>query len=227
MTCTICNQLLHNSKYYMNKDGYVYTGSICKECHNAKKVIQQKKPPRKQIPEYIQCNYCNELLHKDKYVIYNNRLHEGRCCRCCRNKNRKTYYSSHPDRYKEKEYIEYKKKYYQLNKEERCKKQKEWAHIITENGIPIDREKYIWRVYKLTGKEYANLLIIQEDSCAICKSVFDTKAFTKKAVHVDHCHTTGKVRGLLCNNCNAGIGYMKENISTLQSAIEYLKCHKI
>lgn len=41
--------------------------------------------------------------------------------------------------------------------------------------------------------------------------------------HIDHCHTTGRVRGHLCNNCNKGLGHFKDNPDTLLKAIEYLK----
>ena len=43
--------------------------------------------------------------------------------------------------------------------------------------------------------------------------------------HVDHNHTTKKVRGLLCNNCNAALGFAKENVATLELLIKYIKEH--
>lgn len=45
------------------------------------------------------------------------------------------------------------------------------------------------------------------------------------ALSVDHCHKTGKVRGLLCNSCNNGLGRFKDNIVFLEEAIKYLKAH--
>ncbi|MCJ8163147.1 endonuclease domain-containing protein [Acinetobacter zhairhuonensis] len=50
--------------------------------------------------------------------------------------------------------------------------------------------------------------------CAICGST--------KRLSIDHCHTTGDVRGLLCNKCNFGISYFSDDVSLLQKAIEYL-----
>lgn len=44
-------------------------------------------------------------------------------------------------------------------------------------------------------------------------------------MHIDHCHATGKIRGVLCSNCNMSIGGFKESISSLEKAIKYLKTH--
>jgi hypothetical protein len=55
--------------------------------------------------------------------------------------------------------------------------------------------------------------------CIIC--------FDKPAEHVDHDHKTGKVRGVLCFNCNGGLGQFGDNIGKLESAIEYLKANGV
>ena len=71
--------------------------------------------------------------------------------------------------------------------------------------------------YGLSLESYHAMLMAQDNKCAICLSTF------KKTPHVDHCHETKKVRGLLCSNCNTGIGYFKENILILRSAEDYLE----
>jgi len=71
--------------------------------------------------------------------------------------------------------------------------------------------------YGITKEEFFNLLETQSYSCAICNSDIN------KSAHVDHCHATGKIRGLLCRHCNNGLGQFKDNIKFLQSAIDYLK----
>ena len=76
------------------------------------------------------------------------------------------------------------------------------------------------RLYGIGYQEYLNMLAAQQNACAICGTT-NTGAY--KAFHVDHCHKTGKVRGLLCSNCNTGIGNLKDDISMLERAIEYLK----
>ena len=69
--------------------------------------------------------------------------------------------------------------------------------------------------HSLKKGELQELKIRQNLKCAICEQV--------EELAVDHCHTTGKVRGMLCNNCNNGIGRFKDNIDYLHNAINYLK----
>lgn len=66
---------------------------------------------------------------------------------------------------------------------------------------------------------YSNLFKEQEGVCAICKQAENGRY---KHLSVDHCHTSLKIRGLLCNNCNRGIGLLQENKEILQNAVEYL-----
>jgi len=72
----------------------------------------------------------------------------------------------------------------------------------------------------------------QKHECAICNKHIGFQGQTKKgdkgyhAAVLDHCHTTGKVRKLLCSACNLSIGQFNDSIETLQSAINYLKSFK-
>lgn len=59
----------------------------------------------------------------------------------------------------------------------------------------------------------------QEGRCAICNRTEEEAGST---FHLDHCHTTGKLRGLLCGKCNRGIGYLNDDVKLLSSAIDYL-----
>ncbi len=76
------------------------------------------------------------------------------------------------------------------------------------------------RLYGITLEEYNRMLAAQDGVCWICKGIVTSK---KGNLLVDHCHKTGKVRGLLCTKCNAGIGGLGDSIEMLERAIEYLK----
>lgn len=81
--------------------------------------------------------------------------------------------------------------------------------------------------YGMTLEQYNNMLEAQSNVCAICEQPETIK--NKRGEHhplsVDHDHKTGRVRGLLCNSCNAGIGHFSEDKEVLQSAIKYLVEH--
>jgi len=73
--------------------------------------------------------------------------------------------------------------------------------------------------YGITLSEYNRMLIEQWHCCKICGKHESDLNYTLK---VDHCHTTGAVRGLLCNECNVGISMLKENKIVFKNAMKYL-----
>lgn len=72
--------------------------------------------------------------------------------------------------------------------------------------------------YGLTVQEWQRLLESQDEKCQICK-----KDLTTKNTHVDHDHVTDQIRGLLCFECNTGIGKFHDNIEWLLAAVAYLQ----
>ena len=77
----------------------------------------------------------------------------------------------------------------------------------------------------LTAKEIreARVKFGSRKTCMICMRV----AGYNKEHAVDHCHVTGKIRGILCYNCNMGLGYFKEDIEIMKLALEYLIQHRL
>lgn len=86
-----------------------------------------------------------------------------------------------------------------------------------EKTAILDRKTKLKMNYGMTLADFDALLLKQGDVCAIC---FGPKG--ARQWHVDHDHKTGAVRGILCNNCNTGLGLFKENQVSLARAIEYL-----
>ena len=84
------------------------------------------------------------------------------------------------------------------------------------------RNNDLKRNYGITLKEHQQMFDQQQGVCAICKSEGDGKL---KKLCVDHDHKTGKVRQLLCRNCNMVLDQVGDNIQILQSMIEYLQGH--
>jgi len=75
--------------------------------------------------------------------------------------------------------------------------------------------------YGITLEDYNEMLAIQNGVCAICNQ----SCTTGRRLCVDHDHKTGKVRGLLCNDCNSGIGKLKDSSEILKNAANYLDKH--
>lgn len=76
--------------------------------------------------------------------------------------------------------------------------------------------------FGITLKEYNKILEEQNGLCAIC----ERKCVSGKKLAVDHCHKTGKIRGLLCNACNLGIGKLGDSEESLLKALNYLRKSK-
>lgn len=116
---------------------------------------------------------------------------------------------------------------------ENPKRRKETARIWRENNPNYKKEfkeKYpekfeaqrfksmMWRIkVDMTYDEFKQMFKKQKGVCKICGGLE-----TKRRLSVDHCHETGKVRGLLCQQCNIALGLFKDNPKLLKKAIKYL-----
>jgi len=90
----------------------------------------------------------------------------------------------------------------------------------------IKWKAFIIRTYGITAEDYYEMLAAQNNKCAVCgsKEVNNSRISSGK-LFIDHCHDTGKVRGLLCSKCNHAIGLLNDDVSLLHKAIKYLNKH--
>jgi Recombination endonuclease VII len=98
--------------------------------------------------------------------------------------------------------------YYQANKEAITERARASRQARKRNNDPSLRSVELKR-YGISVAEYDALLAKQGGVCAICRKR------SKRRLCVDHCHLTGTVRGLLCDRCNLGLGYLKEDQASL------------
>jgi hypothetical protein len=82
------------------------------------------------------------------------------------------------------------------------------------------RNTHLKSKFGITIEQFDSLLKTQNNCCAICMSPTPKGRGT---FHVDHCHKTGTIRGLLCHDCNTGIGKFGDNIEALRKAVNYLE----
>ncbi|MFD9637263.1 endonuclease VII domain-containing protein [Streptomyces violascens] len=109
-------------------------------------------------------------------------------------------------------------------RQRRCKicVRKQTGAYQRENRERATELQRAWRFknsYGITLHDYDRLLLEQGGVCAICQG---PSGSASTRLHVDHCHVTGRVRGLLCRPCNKGIGAFRDRSGAIRSAISYL-----
>ena len=89
---------------------------------------------------------------------------------------------------------------------------------VSRDKIGGSRTYHLGRRYGITAEEADAMLVAQGGRCAVCRSA--------PAAHVDHDHRTGRVRQLLCFNCNGGLGQFKDDPVVLRAAARYVEHHR-
>jgi hypothetical protein len=106
----------------------------------------------------------------------------------------------------------------------KCKTQKKAdkkASMSNDDWMLLNRKYWLKSQYNLSLAGYNEKLVAQNHKCAIC-ACDETEAF-KSLLFVDHCHTTKKIRGLLCHHCNTALGKFRDSSEILAKAIQYLE----
>ncbi len=103
-----------------------------------------------------------------------------------------------------------------------CKAKREKSAVQPHSlACRVANLKYGLRFYDLTAEEFVRMYIEQGGRCRICRVKLGGMLLRK--LNIDHDHTTGKVRGLLCRSCNMGLGNFKDNVELLRNAVGYLE----
>lgn len=200
-TCKDCGEVkpieeFHNDK--VRRDGHSIR---CKTCANIKLAIYQKRTPRHQSPPGMKrCSTCKTekpIAEFSRHRVYHDGL--ARTCRSCNNKRSAAYE--------------------QANKEALNVKQLARYHRDPERYADRDLRKR----FGVPLGWYAETLAAQDGQCAICGATEPGgPAKRTRRFHVDHCHTTGQVRALLCDGCNNGLGRFHDNPDVLRLAADYI-----
>jgi hypothetical protein len=117
-----------------------------------------------------------------------------------------------------------------------CKECRTVLHKTRKRVDPTIYERIEWpcklkRLYGITVEQYDALLEKQNGACAICGSKssysrnYKSISSSRTKFSVDHCHSTGKVRGLLCTKCNRALGMLNDSIEVVLRMAKYLKKH--
>jgi len=115
------------------------------------------------------------------------------------------------------------KEHYNSNKAVYLEKAYNWREQNPEKRQLSEKKRSLKKKYNLDWSDYLVMFEVQDGKCAICNiplSVHVNEYFPSACV--DHCHKTGKIRGLLCYSCNLVLGYARDDVSILDSAKAYL-----
>jgi hypothetical protein len=115
---------------------------------------------------------------------------------------------------------EYNKEYRKKNLEKLNSDNKKWREANKEQDALVMLKARLKRKYNLSIEEYESLIESQNNSCKVCGT--PAKNNTKGKLYIDHCHTTNKVRGLLCMKCNSALGLLNDDKKLIQNLLDYL-----
>ena len=193
-TCSTCKQKKDISRFYKNISSKDGRDHICILCKQ--KYVERLKEKRINN-EFVPNSHkkCNKCgeIHSIENFSKNNKTKDGLEYSC---KNCK-------------------KEYHFANRSKRIQAKREW-----DKRNPDKIRAQGLKKYGLTIPDYDEMFKKQNGKCLICGV---DQSELKKSLFVDHCHNTNKIRGLLCNLCNRGIGSFRDNINLLEQAIKYLK----
>jgi hypothetical protein len=213
--CLYCNQERPITSYtYKN-------AKKCSICYHAERQERERRKQEKRaqrIEDEIifsttkkTCDTCGQRkpLFEFSRSRYSSdyKIREGICKECKARKN-KEYHREQQIQAREKQMQERRDFLLSLPFNERIEyiQKKRFQHDIKRKyGVSIER--------------YNSMLKEQENVCAICGNPPDEHT----QLYIDHNHETGAVRGLLCRDCNFGLGFFRDNIASLQNAVDYLK----
>lgn len=100
----------------------------------------------------------------------------------------------------------------------------QWATL----NVKKVRHNRLMSNHNMTFEQYQTMLIQQRHVCQICKQPEIRKSHNGvlRSLSVDHCHKTGKIRGLLCDACNTAIGLLQDSVDNALALTEYLKMNE-
>ena len=97
---------------------------------------------------------------------------------------------------------------------------------LMKRTVQCGQCQQLWKRYRIHTPRFNQMIAEQNNSCAICNKDFiekEDRTTNRRNYHIDHCHDTKEVRGILCSQCNQMIGLAYEDPKILSSAIKYLE----
>lgn len=113
------------------------------------------------------------------------------------------------------------REWFERNRENRNAYMREWRKKTCQERLKtVERKARYKRRYKMTHEDYEALLAAQGGTCALCSKTPKDERFGR--LNIDHCHETGRVRGLLCTSHNLGMSLFGDSLPGFEKAVAYL-----
>ena len=97
-----------------------------------------------------------------------------------------------------------------------------WREDNYERSLRSDHNKHLLKNYGITVEDFERMVEVRANRCDICKRTPEEVGDNRR-LSVDHCHNTGKIRGLLCRWCNTAIGQLQDSVEVMENAVQYMK----
>lgn len=192
------------------------------------------------------CRVCSiEKNLLENFRIYPGKKARTRICRACESQLAMAGHRKNPERTKQRK----KESYYRIRNdparyaellEKKRASRRSWGErpenkekILSyrkrnlEQRRAYEKKSQLKKKYGLTVEKFDEMLEAIDWKCPVCfrELTADPSKHGNNTANVDHCHTTGKVRGILCNPCNVGIGQLGDDLGRLERAVTYLRKH--
>lgn len=209
LICIVCGNKIVQPKFGKKRTLFCSNECYVKDYHNNNPKYQAflKKLSSDRLEKYgeLLCKFCGKPIVQSSGKGFKRVYCSSECkrkSRCNVSKEEKEKKSLYDKEYRKKR-IEENPDYYKRE--------------LTEKVQYNNRVCKLSINFKLTEDMYRDMLDKQKGCCAICGRSLDSSA------HVDHCHNSNKIRGVLCRHCNTGLGMFKDNIDFMKKAILYLE----
>lgn len=213
------------SKKTMSQNYSLFDGKYCNKCLTFLSLESFHKDKKSPNGRTSICKSCVSAYHKwlkqnpageRKKLRKERELNSVRKCKVCEIEKPVEDFPKHSNG----KHIQYRCK--------RCaveySKKRYWKEKAEGDKPKIrNRKTTLKRYYGITLEQYEEMFIAQKGVCLTCG--LPEQRAGREYLSVDHCHKTGKIRGLLCSLCNTALGCAKDNIEVLQNMVNYLRSH--
>ena len=170
------------------------------------------------------CKHCGQRKAVELFYV-SKHAKDGRrptCISCWRVIHRRTPEKNRADREKNGDKIRAYDRERIKPKHKKLEK-RNYDRLLRGRNEAVIKDAQLRRDFGITLEQYEQMHVQQNAACAICGT---HQSFLNRKLCVDHCHDTGKVRQLLCNNCNRCLGLLKDDPIILIRAARYIKAHR-